>query len=74
MHLSVGADRSQPHSRRSEHVQMGNSWSSLLTEGNTAGVLVSDHSVAGHTLGYTESKTLYKSIYMGTEHCIDAIW
>ena len=30
---------------------MGNSWSSLLTEGNTADVLVSDDTVAGHTLG-----------------------
>ena len=35
-------------------VQMGNSWSSLLTEGNTAGVLISDDSVAGPALGYTE--------------------
>ena len=41
-------------SRRSEQMQMGNSWNSLLTEGNTGGVLVSDDSVPGHTLGYTE--------------------
>ena len=29
-------------------------WRLLVTEGNTADVLVSDDSVAGHTLGYTE--------------------
>ena len=36
------------------HLQMGNHWRSLTTEGNTANVLVSDDSVAGHTLGYSE--------------------
>ena len=53
-HFSVGADRYQPHNRRSEHVHMGNRWCSLLTKGTTAGVLVSDDSGTGHTLGYTE--------------------
>ena len=48
-HFSVGADRSQPPR---EQVQMSNSFSSLLTEGNTAGSLVSDDSVAGHTRVY----------------------
>ena len=48
-HFSVGANRSQ---QPSEHVQMSNSYSSLLTEGNTAGVLISDDSVAGHTQVY----------------------
>ena len=47
--FSVGADRSQPPSK---HVEMSNSFSSLLTEGNTAGVLVSDDSVTGHTRVY----------------------
>ena len=28
----------------------------------------------GHTLGYPEWKILYTSVYMDTEHCIDAIW
>ena len=37
-----------------EHMQMGNHWHSLTTEGNTTDVLVSDDSVAGHKLGYTE--------------------
>ena len=49
--FSVIVDRYQPHNRRSEHV--GNRWRSLLTKGNTAGVLTSDDSGTGHTLGYT---------------------
>ena len=53
-HFSVGADRYQPQNRRSKHMYMGNRWRSLLTEGNTAGVLVSDDSGTGHTLSYTE--------------------
>ena len=53
-HFSVSADRYQPHNRRSEHVYMGNCWRSHLTKGTTVGVLVSDESGTGHTLGYTE--------------------
>ena len=53
-HFSVGDDRYQPHSRRSEHVHMGNRLRSLRTEGKTAGVMVSDDSGTGHTLSYTE--------------------
>ena len=52
--FSIVVDRYQPHNRRSEHVYMGNRWCSLLTEGKTAGVLVSDDSGTEHTLGYTE--------------------
>ena len=47
---------------------------SLLTEGNTVGVLVSGDSGTDHTLGYTEWKMLYTSVYSDTEHCIDTIW
>ena len=43
---------------------------SLLTEGNTVGVLVSDDSSTDRTLGYTEGKTLYTSVYIDTENCI----
>ena len=42
--FSVIADRYKPRKR----------WRSLLTEGNTAGVLGSDDSSTRHTLGYTE--------------------
>ena len=56
------------------NMYMGNCWRSLLTEGNTAGVLVSGDSGTDRTLGYTEWKILYTSVYMDTEHCIYAIW
>ena len=46
---------------------------SLLTQGNTAGVLVSGDSGTDRTLGYTERKMLYTSVYIDTEDCIDTI-
>ena len=37
-------------------------------------VILNKRHCAAHTLGYNEKKTLCKSVYMGTEHCIYAIW
>ena len=43
---------------------------SLLTEGNTVGVLISGDSGTAPTLGYTEWKYTDTSVYIHTEHCI----
>ena len=43
---------------------------SLLTEGNTVGVLVLGDSFTDRTLGYNEWKHTDTSVYIHTEHCI----
>ena len=55
------------------HVFGGDRWESrrsLLTKGNTVGVLISGDSGIAPTPGYSEWKYTDTSVYIHTEHCI----